>query len=245
MKKNIENLKKDIERVRKMSWIPCDWKNYGAAGIKLEKLLNRNPENFEIPDYDGIEIKTKKSSLKNDITLFCATPDSFIFEIKRLYELYGYPDINDRTTKILNCNLYCGKLTYIYNDKLFSIKVNRQKKSIHLLVYDRSLNIIDNITSWSFEMIKQKLERKLSYLCLVKMDKTFWQNQLYIRYTSDTYYKLKDFNTFIDLIENGTIWISFRIGVFKTGKRKGQMHDHGTGFCINIKDLDLLFNKIL
>ena len=100
------------------------------------------------------------------------------------------------------------------------------------------------MTSWSFDMIKEKLERKLSYLCLVKMDKSFWQNQLYIRYTKDTYYKLRDFDRFIDLVENGTICILFRIGVFKTGKRKGQMHDHGTGFCISMNQLELLFEKL-
>lgn len=244
MKDNIENLKKEMERIKKMSWIPCDYRNFGAAGIKLEKLLNRNPDNFEIPDYDGIEIKTKKSTIRDDITLFCATPDSYLFEIKRIYELYAYPDINNKQEKVLNCKIYCGKLTYIYNDKLFSIKVDRKKEVIKLLVYDRSLNVIDSMTSWSFDMIKEKLERKLSYLCLVKMDKSFWQNQLYIRYTKDTYYKLRDFDTFIDLVENGTICILFRIGVFKTGKRKGQMHDHGTGFCINMNQLELLFEKL-
>lgn len=244
MKDTIESLKKDIERIKEMSWIPCDYRNYGAAGIKLEKLLNRNPGNFEIPDYDGIEIKTKKSTTKDDITLFCATPDSYLFEIKRIYELYAYPDINNKQERVLNCKIYCGKLTYIYNDKFFSIKMDRKKEIIQLLVYDRDFNIIDDMTSWSFNMIEQKLERKLAYLCLVKMDKSFWQNQLYIRYTRDTYYKLKDFDTFLDLIENGTICISFRIGVFKTGKRKGQMHDHGTGFCISINQLDLLFEKL-
>ena len=135
MKNNIEDLKKEIARIKKMNWIPWDWKNYGGTNIKLEKLLNRNPENFEIANYDGIKIKTKKSSLKDDITLFCASPDSFLFEMKRLYNLYAYPNRNNKTTKILSCNLYCGKLTYIYNDKLFSIKVKKKKEVIQIFLY--------------------------------------------------------------------------------------------------------------
>ena len=36
-------------------------------------------------------------------------------------------------------------------------------------------------------------------------------------YKTDNYYVLKDFNTFIDLIDNGIISFRFKIGVFKKG----------------------------
>ena len=57
-------------------------------------------------------------------------------------------------------------------------------------------------------------------------------------------YKLKDFETFIDLIENGIIRISLKIGVFRTGKKIGQIHDHGTSFCIEEDNLDKLYDLI-
>ena len=57
-------------------------------------------------------------------------------------------------------------------------------------------------------------------------------------------YKLKDFETFINLIEKGIIRISLKIGVFRTGKRVGKIHDHGTSFCIEENNLDKLYDLI-
>lgn len=59
-----------------------------------------------------------------------------------------------------------------------------------------------------------------------------------------TIFELRDTQTFFNLIEQGKIRITFHIGVFYSGKRYGQIHDHGTSFEIKEQDLDLLFNKI-
>ena len=85
--KNISILKNKIEEIKKLGWIKCEQKNYGSVGLKIEELLNINSRNFEIPDYDEIEIKTKKSVSTKNITLFSASPDSFLFETKRLHQL--------------------------------------------------------------------------------------------------------------------------------------------------------------
>ena len=242
--RKVYSLKKDLDRIKKMGWIPCN-NHYGDAGNKLEELLNRNPSNFEIPDYDGIEIKTKKSLLYSNITLFSATPDSYLFEIKRIHKLYGYPDRKNRDFKILNNSVYCNNLTYIYNGIYFTLKIDRMNNKVKLLVCNSNMDVIDDLTSWSFNMLKEKLERKLRYLCFVEVDKILFQNQLYIKYVNDSYYLLKGFETFINLIETGFISITFRISVFKSGKRKGQIHDHGTSLSISKENLDLLFDKLL
>ena len=52
------------------------------------------------------------------------------------------------------------------------------------------------------------------------------------------------FTLFLKLIDDGKISITFRIGVFKSGKRKGQIHDHGTEFGIDEINLQLLFDEI-
>ena len=71
VKEDLNNLKSDIERIKKMGFMQCDYHCPGSAGINLEKLLGINPENFEIPDYKSIEIKTKRSTIKKEINLFC------------------------------------------------------------------------------------------------------------------------------------------------------------------------------
>ena len=240
---NISRLKSEMKRIKSLGWIKCDHKNYGAVGLKLEKLLKINPDNFEIPDYEGIEIKTKKSIYEDKISLFCATPDSFLFEIARLHSLYSYPDSKDSRYNVLNTCISSKYKIRIKNDIYFKLEVDYKNERITLLVYDKN-NLIDKQTSWSFETLKEKLERKLKFLCFVSVDTVFSQNQLYVKYKEDNYYSLRSFNTFIELIDQGIITISIRIGVYKGKYRNGQLHDHGTAFCIEKNNLELLFDKI-
>lgn len=239
----INELRYKLNIIKEKGWIVCEHKNRGCAGLKLEKLLDINPDNFEIPDYYGIEIKTKKS-IKNDrITLFSAAPDSYIFETKRIYDLYSYPEKNSNNFRVLNTSINTKYKVKVGKDYYFKLNVNNNKRIVELLVFDKT-NLIDRKTSWSFDLLKEKLERKLKYLCFVDVDTKFYNNQLFIKYKNDIYYKLKSFDTFIYLLDNGIITVSIRLGVFKSGKRYGQIHDHGTGFCIDKNNLDMLFNII-
>lgn len=240
---NILNLKEDMKKIKNLGWIECNNKNYGAVGLKLEELLKINSDNFEIPDYNGIEIKTKKSIFEDKITLFCATPDSFLFEIARLHSLYSYPDSKEKEYNVLNTCITTKYKTRIKDNIYFKLKVDYENKKIILLVYENN-KVIDYQTSWSFELLKEKLERKLKYLCFVLVDTKFSHNQLFVKYKNDRYYTLKDFNTFIKLIDKGIVSISMRIGVFKGKYRNGQIHDHGTSFSISKKYLEQLFNEI-
>lgn len=244
MNNYILELKKHINIIKKAGWMPCSLKSYGSTGLNLEKLLKINTNNFEIPDYNGIEIKTKKSNIKTAITLFSAAPDSYLFEIKRLHDLYAYPYKNNPKFRVLNKTITQGKLTYIYNNIYFTLKVNKQKKIISLIILDSKLEIIDLNTYWNFDILKEKLERKLRYLCYIHADTFYSNSQLYIKYNNDNYYKLKGFDKFIELIEKGKISITFRIGIFNSGIKKGQIHDHGTIFSIDESDIEELFYKI-
>lgn len=244
MNNNILELKRRIDNIKKKGWLPCQTKNYGAIGIKIEQLLNINTNNFEIPDYNGIEIKTKKSILTTTITLFSASPDSYLYEIKRLHSLYAYPYKNNPNFKVLNKTIIQGRLTYIYNGIYFTLKVDKQNERVLLIVLNSELIIIDSNTHWSFSLLKEKLERKLKYLCYIHADTFYSNSQLYAKYKNDNYYRLKSFDKFIELIENGKISITFRIGVFNTGTKKGQIHDHGTVFSIEEKNIEKLFDKI-
>lgn len=234
-------LKEKLNEIKSMGWIPYEQNNYGNVGLKLEKLLKINSENFEIPDYKNeIEIKTKVSKKESKISLFNATPDSYLFEIKRIHKLYSYADKNNSDYKILNQEIVSNKMVKIKDDVYFCLNVNRERKLVQLMVYNNNGNLTDNQTSWSFELLKNKLERKLKFLCYVEADKFYINGKNYVKYKTDNYYVLKDFNTFIDLIDNGIISFKFKIGVF----RKGQIHDHGTSITIDKQNLDLLFNKI-
>ena len=136
-------LRGKVNEIKKMGWIPYKQNNYGNVGLQLEKLLKINSENFEIPDYKNkIEIKTKISKKENKISLFNATPDSYLFEIKRIHKLYSYSDRNNPEYKILNQEVVSRKKTKIKDNVYFSLNINRKKQIIELMIYDNDDNLI-------------------------------------------------------------------------------------------------------
>lgn len=224
-------------------WIESKGKGNNNVGITLESLLNKDIENFELPDYKGIEVKAKYSKKESHITLFNATPDSYLFEIKRLYHEYGYPDKELPQFNVFNLSIY-GNRKIRLNKNYFKLYVDNTNKRITLRIYDINHKIIDELISWSFDMLREKLERKLTYLALVRADKKYINNKIYFKYHTINFYKFDCFDKFLWLIENGMIRITFRIGIYKKGQKFGQIYDHGTCFSIDERYVSRLFNKI-
>lgn len=57
-------------------------------------------------------------------------------------------------------------------------------------------------------------------------------------------YKLKEFDNFINLIEDGTIKLSIKIDFYTNQKYYGKTYDHGCGFAIEQHNLNKLFDII-
>ncbi len=238
------DLKDQFQRIKKKGWIPSCTKGHSGVGITFEKQLGKETENFEIADYRGIEIKTKCSNREPYISLFNATPDSYLFEIKRLQEKYGYPDKEYPQFKILNVSLYCTRKVYINKNYIGNLTVDYEQKNVILNVFNGEYKLIDNLSKWSFEMLEEKIYRKLKYLAFVKADRKYELGQIYFRYRTVQFYQLKGFDAFLKLIEKGFIRITFSIGVYKKGRKFGQIYDHGTTFSIREDALEMLFDQI-
>lgn len=240
----MEEIFKEIkEKTINNKWIKSKGRGSSAVGLTFESLLQKETENFEIPDYKGIELKTKCSKKENFITLFSATPDSYLFQIKRLQSKYGYPDSELPEFNVFNLSIY-GNRKIRLNNHYFRLHVDYSRKKVILRIYDKIGNIIDDITSWSFDLLKEKLERKLTYLAFISADRKFENNTVYFRYNDIKFYKLKTFDNFLWLIDHGMIKVTFRIGIHKNERRYGEIYDHGTSFCIGKYDIDRLFTEI-
>lgn len=241
------NSQNEIEsKIKNKGWVKSVAKGSGNVGLTLEYLLGKERENFELPDYQGIEIKAKYSKTETHINLFSAAPDSYLFETKRLVKTYGYPDKDMPEYNVLNVSTVGNRKTRLPSNYYFRLNVDRKNRKVVLNVYDKNKELIDTDTSWSFEILKEKLERKLQLLAIVKAERK-WDSstrEVYFRYNQVKFYKLKSFEDFINLIEIGRIRISFKIGVYKTGRKKGQIYDHGTGFTIQEFNIENLFKRI-
>lgn len=241
---NIEELNYRIKSKISKKWLRCETNYNNAAGLLLEKLIGKQIENFPIADYNGIEIKTKHINSKTKITLFSSVPDSFLFENKRLVQLYGYPDKQYPQFKVLNMMVCTKCLSYVGNNHYFQLYVNKEKKQIVLNIYRGPFELIDNLTSWSFDLLEEKIRLKLKTLCFVSFEKMIYKNTQYVKYNEPEFFELKNFNTFIELIEEGYITVSIKLGIYKSGKKFGQLHDHGSSFDIQEKNIELLYKKI-
>lgn len=243
---NIIELKKRFEKIKDMEWIIGNIDNTGSAGIIFERLLGIEKNDFEVPDYDNIEIKTKNIKwLDRDISLFCAEPDNDLLESERIVEKYGKNNNKITDTKnfsicvnAVNCKTYDGKY-------YFKLYVDETKKQISLKIFDYNYNLIEDRISWSFDMLKQKLFRKLKYLILSYYESKKANGQIYFNYKKINFYKLNNFDIFIDLIKKGKIKINFKIYTYQGEYRHGKMYNHGTSFTIGIQNIQKLFERVL
>ena len=238
---------KIIDKTNKIineDWIKSQYNGTGGIGITFEKKLNIETNTFEIPDFENIEIKTKLINSKSYISLFNATPDSYLFEIKRIHQTYGYPDKKEKQYNVFNMSFYTNTKIYIGKNLYGKIKVDRKNHQVILIIIDRYGNLVDSDCRWSFELLPQKLNRKLKYLFLVHGNKKIINNETYYKYLDYDCFILKDFNHFIKCIEEGYIRITFKISLTRTGPKKGQIRDHGTSFDIKETDIEQLYYEI-
>lgn len=241
---DFEKIIYDSATIFKMGWIPALFNGTGGMGITFEKLLNIKPNTLENPDYNGIEIKTKTINKNGYISLFNAIPDSQPFEINRIQEKYGYPDSKNKNYKVFNMSFNTKYKKYIGKNLFAILTINKKDEKVILNIFDRNLNIVDLECSWSFNLLKQKLNRKLQKLFLVYGKKKAINNNIYYKYLKYYCYKLRDFENFLTSLENGDIRITFKINVIRNGDRKGEIKDHGTSFDIKEAKIENIYTKL-
>ncbi len=245
MKNEIMTLYNEFLKIKEAGWIMERRHGKGACGYTFETLLNKEEDDFPVPDYHDIEIKTMHDNAKTNLHLFNLGPDGdYLFPIDRLLYEIGCPSKDDRNYKILFKTFNARDYTKMIYGRKVIIKVNYEKEKVELIVlnnYDENINIG---ISWSFSYLKERLLLKLNYLALVRASSCFICGEGYYHYHKIDFYKLKSFDNFLKLINDGIIEITFKIGFHNDDKKYGKVYDHGTDFSINVNSIDLLYDKI-
>lgn len=246
MKNNINLLVNKFNNIKKIGWIQSVKNGYAGVGLTLEHLLGVTENEFEIPDFYGIELKTKRNKSNSYTTLFNATPDGPHFhEVERLRNTYGYPHSKAKEYLVLNVSVWANMLNNIGIKYYSKLKIDYEKQKIFLLIYNRNKELIEDEVYWCFDTLREKLLRKLKVLAFINADTKIVNKVEFFKYYKMTVYLLKDFNTFLLLLEQGIIRITFKVNVTLNGPKKGKTCDHGTGFDIQEKDLLKLYNYYL
>lgn len=240
---SIRILREKFLEIKRKGYIKSIRGGSTGVGATFEALLGKNEDKLQLPDFRGIEIKTKRGYSKSLINLFSASPlGETNFEVKRIRDKYGYPDINDKSLKRFCAKIGADELVRVGLFYRFKLKVDRKKKRVVLCVYDWNEVCIDESSYWDFDVLKEKLYRKLSVLALVKA----WPNKIagveYFKYYKLNVYILRNFGSFLQALEDGVVKVSFRVGNHYDSMRYGDVHAHGVSFAMSEEDLDKIFD---
>lgn len=242
---SLEELNQQFLKIRAMGYVKSTRKGYTGIGKTFEDLLGKEEDTSDAPDYKGIEIKTKRGYSNSYTTLFNATPmGKSDYEIERIVKKYGVPDKVLHDKRVLNTSIQGNCCSFVNNSNLFRLEVDYQKRKVYLLVFSKNMNLLEKHSYWSFDLLQSKFEKKLQYLAFVKAWPKTVDGVDYYKYYDIHYYQMKSFHDFLTLIEDGTIRVTFKIGVHRIGERAGMIKDHGTSFQIQEADLLKLFNPI-
>ena len=246
MNEVLRKLKCEFDVIKEKGYVRGIYNSSSAIGRTFEKELGLLMNKNSIPDYNGVEIKTRRTYSKSMITLFSAVSNGEEhLEIKRLKDTYGYPYYRDRKYKCLYVEIYANKLTFGGRYYQYKLDVDKVNKRLYLCVYNVYGDLIERKVYWSFDYLRQKLEAKLNYLALVHAWPKSIDNWNYFKYYKIDFYKLKDFNCFLFLLENDKIKLSLKIDIYLDSANYGKMYDHGCSFSISEDDLNKLFYKYI
>ncbi len=244
MKNNAFKLYHKFLKIRNMGYIKTVSNDFQGVGLTFEKLIGKEFDNFYLPDFNNIEIKTFEVYTRQVIHLFNATPDGdYLFPIERIRNTLGYLDTAERKYKVFNAAATGNKFTYCGHYKKMILNINYPEKKIDFIAYRNNNNINIGI-SWSFDLLKERLNIKLTNLAIIKAKSTTIDGIKHFKYETFDFYKFKVFDTFLKLINDGVITVTFKISAYRRGKRIGQVHDRGTDFSIKYEDIEKLYDKI-
>lgn len=207
-----------------------------GIGKTLEDLLEIRENNFVTPDYGEVELKAKRIDSGSMLTLATKTPKPKGIN-RLLFEKYKYLDSKGYWN--LHTTVYGSR----FNPQGFKLRFDGER----LFLDNRPHNIN---AYWDETLFRDVLASKSNTVLLVFANSKGAKKTLdeYFHYTEA--YLLHQLNPdkFKNAIENDYLKVDIRIGVYRTGPKKGQYHDHGTGFRM-MKDHFLLlydsYTKVL
>lgn len=235
------NAEKDLinkfKTIRNQGWIETSRYGDQCLGNTFEDLVGVKENNRNEADYKGIEIKTRRCLTNSLMSLFTKAPTFPRGVNTYLRTTYGIEE--EKTGQVvLNTTVSGKKFNTHRGGHSFKIEVDRKEEKLWLIIKNTTTGeIIDGINKgkqiyWSFDVLKNALFNKLDKIALVDGEENIMNNVHYVKFTNLYIIQHLTLDKLLDAIENGDLFVDIRLGVYKSGKKSGLTHDHGTGFRI-------------
>jgi len=228
--KTLEHIRKQLLIIKNMGFVKTHRAHDTGVGKTLEDLLGISENNIKLPDIGEIELKAKR--IESGSMLTVATKSPLPVGVNRvLFDNYKYLD--DSGHYCLHSTVYGSRR----NSLGFKLIIEGDK-----LLLDNPKNIL---AYWFISVFDETLRSKSDKILLVFAETKGERKTIneYFHYVEA--YLLSGLNKdkFLTAIVNDRLKVDIRIGVFRSGGRKGQYHDHGTGFRIDKMDFLQLFDS--
>lgn len=225
---DLDELRKKLIEIKNKGFIKANRTSDTGIGKTLEDLLGICENNLAIPDAGQFEIKSKR--IESDSMLTLATKSPLPRGInKKLYEAFRYK--NDEGNYCLHSTTY-------------SSRSNPQGFKISLIESKIVLENRNNIQAyWHLSIFEDVLVSKSNNILLIFAKSKGKSPNEYFHYTEAYLLSDLNFTKFQEAIKNDKLLVDIRIGTYKTGKRQGKYHDHGTAFRIHKRDFTELYKN--
>lgn len=227
---HLKELVRRLEALKAKGYIETSRKGPTGIGHLLEKELGLYETNIAIPDIGGrVELKGTRRNVSSLITLFTFNKGVWLVKQKDLIAKYGYQDEQGRQAlyNIVNNRTPNSQGFYLLSDP-----------SRHLIVL-KNKNEDRSIAEWSTYVIAGKFMTKLDRLLLIFADSRLEKGKEHFFFNEAYLLENPTPEKFLEAFENSRLMIDLRMHL----KPSGGVRNHGTGFRISEKDLELLYAK--
>jgi hypothetical protein len=214
-----EILRRRLKELKEKEVLPITTRGTGKFGLALETALGINQNSSKLPDFMGIELKTKSDDTLQ--TLFSRTPSRYVGVKDRteLFERYGYAGRGDRERLSTSFSSVEDKLGFsIWSDSQ-TIKV---------------LNGKQNLMEYDAERIEEALLSKHSQAVYLKINQVEKGCQI----DSALYCQWPSVIRFLRMVNSGQVNLDFTLS-----RKNKSVRDHGFLWRVQERDLVKLYLK--
>ncbi|MDA9636324.1 MvaI/BcnI restriction endonuclease family protein [SAR86 cluster bacterium] len=236
---DIEKAKREFQRIKSLGYVlsdkPFAKKNDGAIGNTFETLLGVEENNLRDADFEGWECKSQRKHTNSASSLFTRKPDYPHGGDEYMRENWGIKDTEFPNLKVFRTSIYYHRWSMVYNKYKMRLRINEPNERLEIILCDLDENIIDESVYWSFKSLKEA-SSKLKNTFVVKAEEKTINEKVYFKYIEGTVYMNFNFGNLIKLIKDGKARYDNRLGVYRTGDKRGKKHNHGGGIRLVSSD---------
>lgn len=224
-----------LKEIHKMGFVPSEKHGDTCIGMTLEKLLGIPPNSLPVPDYKGIELKSKRIPVKGHgkslQTLFAQVPDwkRSPFDNRRILEVFGKENL-EKHRRELNCTVKNVK-----NAQGLWLEV--REKLDDLVSVGETEKFRGDVVVWSLQYLKDRMLSKHKETFWVAAESKVYDGKEFFRYDSVVHTRRPQVEQMPALFDDGTLSVDILLHT----KPTGSVRDRGYLFRMPAQKIATLF----